>query len=56
MEEAHHIEWIEIISGDKTYRKFLKPGEAAEAEFSIRAENITVREHCNLHGLWKSQK
>ena len=24
------------------------------AEFEIRAENITAREYCNIHGLWKS--
>ncbi|MFC1741120.1 desulfoferrodoxin [Nanoarchaeota archaeon] len=55
MEEAHHIEWIQVIT-DKglSYRKFLKPGEPPEAEFEISADNITAREFCNLHGLWKS--
>ncbi|MCX8015207.1 MAG: desulfoferrodoxin family protein, partial [candidate division WOR-3 bacterium] len=31
------------------------PGDAPEAEFDIKAENIIAREHCNIHGLWKSQ-
>src|SRR5512136_767954 len=31
MEEKHYIEWIEIVSGNKSYRQFLKPGEAPEA-------------------------
>jgi len=28
MEEAHYIEWIEILVDGKVYRKFLKPGDA----------------------------
>lgn len=54
MEEKHYIEWIEIIADGRAYRKFLKPGEPAEAEFEISASSITAREYCNLHGLWKS--
>jgi superoxide reductase len=53
MEEAHYIEWIEIIADGKTYRKLLEPGDSPEAEFCIEAENIVAREYCNLHGLWK---
>jgi len=55
MEENHHIEWIEIIANGKVYRKFLEPGDKPEAEFEITAEKITAREHCNIHGLWKSK-
>lgn len=54
MEESHLIEWIEIIADGKSYRQFLKPGEAPKATFAIAAENLTVREYCNLHGLWKA--
>lgn len=54
MEEAHYIEWIEIVTKDaKTGRKFLKHGEAAEVEFHTRADIIEVRAYCNIHGLWK---
>jgi superoxide reductase len=55
MEEAHFIEWIEIIAGDKNCRKFLKPGNNPEAEFEIKEEKIEVRDFCNVHGLWKSK-
>ncbi|MBW3015430.1 desulfoferrodoxin [Candidatus Woesearchaeota archaeon] len=55
MEESHHIEWIELIADNKSYRKFLEPGNPAEAEFCIQAETVTAREFCNLHGLWKSK-
>jgi len=54
MEEAHYIEWIEIIADGRSYRKYLKPGDAPEAEFCLEAESITAREYCNLHGLWKA--
>ena len=55
MLEEHYIEWIEVIDGDgRAYRKFLKPGDAPEAEFCIKGDGLTVREYCNLHGLWKA--
>ncbi len=54
MEEKHYIEWIEIIADGKAYRQFLKPGDAPEAVFNIDASEITVREFCNIHGLWKA--
>jgi superoxide reductase len=53
MEEKHYIEWVEIIAGDKADRQFLNPGEAPEAVFKTDADNVTAREFCNLHGLWK---
>ncbi len=55
MEEEHHIQWIQVISGSKSYRKFLKPGDAPEAEFdTILESSDTVRAYCNVHGLWKA--
>jgi len=54
MEEKHYIQWIELIADDVSYIKFLKPGDAPEATFCIKAEKISAREYCNLHGLWKS--
>lgn len=53
MVDEHYIEWIEVISGDKVFRKYLKPGDAPEAEFAVSDDNITVRELCNIHGLWQ---
>ena len=54
MEEAHYIEWIEIITEEgKNYRQDLKPGQSPVAEFCTNTKKITVREYCNLHGLWK---
>lgn len=54
MEESHYIEWIEVIVDGKAYREFLKPGGSPEATFSLKDENVTAREYCNKHGLWRS--
>ncbi len=55
MEEAHYIEWIEVISNGKSYKKFINPGDAPEAVFCLEnTDDIMVREYCNIHGLWKN--
>ena len=54
MEEKHYIEWIEVIAGGKAYRQFLQPGDVPTAVFPIDADDVTVREYCNLHGVWKA--
>jgi superoxide reductase len=54
MEEKHYIQWVEIIADGKAYRQFLNPGESPEATFPIEADQVTAREYCNLHGLWKA--
>jgi superoxide reductase len=54
MEEKHYIEWIELMAGGETYRRFLHPGDIPEAVFSVSASSASAREYCNLHGLWKS--
>jgi superoxide reductase len=53
MEEKHYIQWIEVFVDGKVYRQFLKPGEAPEAFFPVDGENVSAREYCNLHGLWR---
>ena len=53
MEQDHYIEWIEVLVDGKAHRQFLQPGQAPEAVFNITAASITVREHCNKHGLWE---
>lgn len=54
MEAEHYIEWIEIIADGKAYRQFLNPGDVPEAVFKIDADDVTAREYCNVHGLWKA--
>ncbi|MDA3955207.1 desulfoferrodoxin [Oceanispirochaeta sp.] len=54
MTAEHSIQWIELIADGKSYKQFLKPGDQPVAEFAVTASQVTAREYCNLHGLWKS--
>jgi len=53
MEDKHYIEWVELIADGKAYREFLRPGQSPEAIFRIEASEVSAREYCNLHGLWR---
>lgn len=55
MEDAHYIEWIEILVEDKVYRQYLKAGEPAQVTFNVSATTVTARAYCNLHGLWAAK-
>ncbi len=54
MIDAHWITTIEVLTKDGyVLRKNLMPGDAPEAVFQVKTDNIEkVREYCNLHGLW----
>ena len=54
MEDKHYIEWIELIADGIAYHQFLSPGDAPEAFFKVAAAEVSAREYCNLHGLWKA--
>ena len=54
MEEKHYIQWVELIADGVTHRRFLEPGSSPEAVFAVSAADLTAREYCNLHGLWKA--
>jgi superoxide reductase len=54
MESEHYIEWIEVLTEHRSYRKRLGPGGTPEAEFLFEAEHFEVRAYCNLHGMWKA--
>ena len=53
MLDNHFIEWIELLADGVSYKKFLKPGDAPAAEFCVKADKVSAREYCNVHGLWK---
>ncbi|MBD3319773.1 MAG: desulfoferrodoxin [Chitinivibrionales bacterium] len=53
MAPEHFIQWIELIAGNKSYRQFLTPEDKPEAFFAVDADDVSAREYCNLHGLWK---
>jgi superoxide reductase len=53
MEQKHYIQWIELLADGKSCRQFLSPGDAPEAVFPVTGEDLSAREFCNIHGLWK---
>ncbi|MCG8571952.1 MAG: desulfoferrodoxin [Spirochaetes bacterium] len=54
MTDDHYIEWIELMADGVSYKKYLKPGDQPVAEFCVKAAQVSAREYCNVHGLWKS--
>ncbi len=54
MADDHYIEWIELIADGNVFRHYLEPGVPPEAVFRVQADEVSAREHCNKHGLWKS--
>lgn len=54
MEEKHSIEWIELVTPNGVYRRYLSPKEDPEALFEEAADAVAARAYCNLHGLWKA--
>jgi superoxide reductase len=54
MEEKHWIEFIELIADGKVYRQNLAPGDAPEVTFCLKADRVSARGYCNLHGLWNA--
>ena len=53
MLDVHYVEWIEILTDKKVYRKTLDPGSRPQAEFMLTEEVLYAREYCNIHGLWR---
>ena len=53
MVDEHYIQWIELLTPTCVLRQELKPGDKPEAVFTTDAPEVTAREYCNLHGLWK---
>ncbi|MEF9426520.1 MAG: class II SORL domain-containing protein [Candidatus Mariimomonas ferrooxydans] len=62
MEEGHHIQWIEIKSGENFYERvdltpvFTRPEITLTLVKGGKHEKRTLRviERCNVHGLWEA--
>jgi len=55
MTEDHYIEWIEYIADGVSSTHYLKPGDNPQTCFNTTNSSFTVREYCNLHGLWETK-
>lgn len=58
MSVEHYIEWIEIVTENKIYKKYLKAGDKPRAEFIVPTNEqvLKIRTYCNLHGLWTTKR
>lgn len=55
MEQSHYIQFIELEADGTIMKKYLSPDQEPLAVFETDAKNISAREYCNIHGLWKSK-
>ncbi len=56
MVAAHYIQFIAVATAGGLQVRYLQPGEAPEATFSVPDdESLVAYEFCNLHGLWSAQ-
>ncbi len=55
MADEHYIAWVELLVDGKSYTQFLSPGNEPEATFAVDGGQVTAREYCTLHGLWKGE-
>jgi len=56
MQDAHYIEWVQLVTDCGSQRKHLKPGQEPNVVFHLVDEKpLAVYAYCNLHGLWKSE-
>ena len=56
MQDAHHIEWVQLVTDHGSQRKHLKSSEAPNALFQLAGDKpLAVYAYCNLHGLWKTE-
>ncbi len=64
METGHHIQWIDIYSGENFLAKVLLTPVFTRAEVTVtlvkggahKTSKLRAVERCNLHGLWEARK
>ncbi len=55
MVKEHLIEWVELVTEERSYFKYFNPEDAPEVTFVTDSPIVKVRAYCNLHGLWRSK-
>lgn len=64
MEEGHHIQWIDVYSGENFYVRVDLTPVFTRPEITVtlhkggkhRTSTLRVIERCNLHGQWEATK
>jgi len=56
MQDAHYIEWVQLVTERGSQRKYMNPGDAPKVTFQLAEDHpVAVYAYCNLHGLWKTE-
>ncbi|MCI2098985.1 MAG: desulfoferrodoxin [Succiniclasticum sp.] len=57
MTEAHHIDWIYVLTAKGGQRRVLSIDDKPGARFALADGDkaLAVFAHCNLHGLWMTE-
>ena len=56
MDDDHYIQFLIVEAGAEQYAKCFKPGDVAEATFTVNsADDVKAFAFCNLHGLCSSE-
>ena len=52
----HYIGWVWLVTRQGGQRKWLHPGDAPTADFTLAPGDkpLAIFEWCNIHGLWKA--
>ncbi len=53
MIEAHYIEWIALVEGNRVQKVVLQPEEEPIAEFKVESDDFIVYAYCNIHGFYQ---
>ncbi len=64
MDEGHHIQWLELYSGQNQYLRIDLTPVFTKPEITVtlvkggkhRTSTLRVLERCNLHGTWEASK
>ncbi len=64
MDEGHHIQWLELYSGQNQYIRIDLTPVFTKPEITVtlvkggkhRTSTLRVLERCNLHGTWEASK
>lgn len=57
MLDAHHIQWVSLVTTEGCHSKQLAAGAEPKAEFALlpHEKPLCAYEYCNLHGLWLAE-
>lgn len=56
MDDDHYIQFLVVEAGPEQYAKCFKPGDVAEATFTVNStDDIVALAFCNQHGIWSSE-